>query len=285
MLKISSPVALPLDTKARDQSFIERCLRCIVIVIFALHGPAALAHFDDTIITAIKDAKPSMVTKKANKKKGFFKTAEQKQREAALGKYNEFFEDEFKDLPTFRNGSGFVIASNEESSWILTAAYVVVGASKISVKTAEGRSVKATLLNSDPASDVALIRVELGQLPALVLSQSSPKEGQSVIGLGAAFSLSMSSSLGIVSALNVNLNGASKTPLIQTDVSINPGSSGGALINTDSEVVGVITKIYSSTGLFSGASFAVSSTHIQSLITRWLTLTGSSSDTKIGASK
>ncbi len=227
------------------------------------------AYSHDEFISVIENVKPSMVTIRANKKKSFFKTSKQRERESILGEYNDFFENGFDKLPPQRNGSGFIIDTNAEYSWILTAAHVVVGSSKIIVTTSQGSSLNATLLRSDSGSDIALLQVNSGQLPTLMLSENSLKEGQSVLGIGAAFSLSMSSSLGIVSALDVKLPALSKTPLIQTDVSVNPGTSGGALINSSAEVAGLITKIYSSTGVFSGSSFAVPAKKIKGLLQRW----------------
>lgn len=242
----------------------------IMFMLLAVYGAAIPAHSHDTFISVIEKVKPSMVTIKANKKKSFFKTSKQRKREAALGQYNDFFKDGFDKLPSVRNGSGFIVATNSEYSWVLTAAHVVVGSSKIVVRTSQGQALKATLLKSNPNADVALLRIKLGHLPTLSLSDVSLKEGQSVLGIGAAFGLSTSSSLGIVSALDVKLGTQVKEPLIQTDVSVNPGSSGGAMINSDAEVVGVITKIYSNTGLFSGSSFAVSSKKVKQLMAQWM---------------
>lgn len=239
----------------------------VLFQVTIVNSSPAFAH--ESFVSVIENVKPSMVRIKANKKKSFFKSAKQRKRESILGQYNEFFKDGFDTLPAQRNGSGFIVASDTEYSWVLTAAHVVVGSSKIVVRTSHGNLVNATLLRADAQSDVALIKVESGSLATLKISESTIKEGQPVLGIGAAFGLSISSSLGIVSALGVNLDTNPKEQLIQTDVSVNPGSSGGALVNIDSEAVGLITKIYSNTGLFSGSSFAVPASRINQLLTLW----------------
>ena len=244
-------------------------LLILTLVFLTLLSNALVAYSHDTFIAVIETVKPSMVTITANKKKGFFKTNEQREREAALGQYSDFYKDDFAKLPSKRHGSGFIIGSDTKYSWILTAAHVVLGSSKIIVTTFTGQKLRATLINNDPASDVALLRVTSTQLPILTLSQEPVKEGQSVIGVGAAFNLSMSSSLGIVSALNVTLNSSIKVPVIQTDDTVNRGTSGGAMINSRAQVVGLITKIYSNTGLFSGSSFALPSSDIKRLLAKW----------------
>ena len=87
--------------------------------------------------------------------------------------------------------------------------------------------------------------------------------------MGSALQLPISSVTGIVSALNVKLPGRKGSHLIQTDVAINPGSSGGPLLNSNGDVVGMISQIYTSTGSFSGTSFAVPSSEILRLLNKW----------------
>ena len=256
--------ACPLNNRSLWKSV--RLLKCFTV--FWLIALPAFAH--DDFVTVIAAAKPSVVTVHASKKKRFFKTSEERQRERALGKYAEFYKDDFDDLPAKRSGSGFVVASNASQSWILTAAHVVKGSSKVTLKLSGGKKMKATLLHSDLASDVALLLIDLGGLPVLELSTSALKEGQMVLGIGAAFGLPVSSSLGIVSALNVELGKASSVSLVQTDVSVNPGSSGGALVDANGDVVGLLTKIYSNTGTFSGSSFAVPAAKLNQLLEKWL---------------
>jgi S1-C subfamily serine protease len=256
--------------KAMSQLIMSHRVAWLLILALTTAGVNLPAYSHDMFVSVIENVKPAMVTIKANKKKGFFKTPKQRKREAVLGEYNDFFNDGFDALPPQRNGSGFIVATNAQHSWILTAAHVVVGSSKITITTSQGKKLNATLLQRDSANDLALLQVKAGQLPRLTLSDGTLKEGQSVLGIGAAFSLSMSSSVGIVSALDVKLNALSSVSLIQTDVSVNPGTSGGALVNSSSEVVGLISKIYSSTGVFSGSSFAVPAKNIKRLLEQWL---------------
>ena len=127
----------------------------------------------------------------------------------------------------------------------------------------------AELIEYDRQTDVALLEVNQAGLPALGFAVDKLKEGQSVLGMGSSLQLPVSSSLGIVSGLNVELPGKKNSSLIQTDVAFNPGASGGPLLNSDGQVVGLLGQIYSSTGNFSGMSFAVPVDEIKTLLDKW----------------
>ena len=228
----------------------------------------ATAH--DDYIGIIAKSKPSVFIIQVNNNKSFFKTADERRREKALGKYAEFYSDSFDSKPSKKIGTGFVVQSNSAFSWMLTAAHVVKKSSKIRVKLKNGNMCKAQLSYMDAMSDVALLKVACGDLPVLKLNSSRILEGQSVVGLGAAFGFPVSSSLGIISAVGVNLKRKGATGLLQTDVTVNPGSSGGPLIGVDGGVVGLITKIFTSTGTFSGMSFAVPADELNVLLQKWL---------------
>ncbi|NNC98759.1 MAG: trypsin-like serine protease [Gammaproteobacteria bacterium] len=245
-------------------------LICSLLIFVGLSAVGHPAYSHDRFVQVISSAKPSVVTIKATGKKRLFKSSEQRRREEALGDYAEYYKDDFSNIPDQRFGSGFVVASNNRQSWVLTAAHVVRDSKKITVELAGGDKEAAELVYLDRASDLALLRVDVGMLPVLEISDKQLVEGQSVLGIGAAFGLSVSSSLGIVSALNVRLNTVKVAGMIQTDVSVNPGSSGGALLDSDGEVVGLITKIYSKTGTFAGSSFAVPAAKITSMLEAWL---------------
>ncbi len=152
-------------------------------------------------------------------------------------------------------GSGFIVS---EDGYILTNAHVVESASQITVKLADKREFKATVIGADKKSDVALIKIEASNLS--IVKQGDPdklKVGEWVVAIGAPFGFESSVTAGIVSAKGRSLAQENYVPFIQTDVAINPGNSGGPLFNMQGEVVGINSQIYSRTGGFMGLSFAI----------------------------
>lgn len=151
-------------------------------------------------------------------------------------------------------GSGFVI---DAEGYILTNHHVVEGASDVVVRLSDRRELKAKVIGSDEATDVALLKVEASGLPAVRLGKSEVlRPGQWVLAIGSPFNFDYSVTAGIVSAMRRNL-GAQYVPFIQTDVPINQGNSGGPLINMNGEVVGINSQIFSNTGGYMGLSFAI----------------------------
>ena len=152
-------------------------------------------------------------------------------------------------------GSGFFITSD---GYILTNHHVVKDADEIVVRMSDRREFIATLVGSDKATDVALIKIDATELPTVTLgSASALKVGEWVLAIGSPFGFDHSVTAGIVSAKGRSLPTENYVPFIQTDVAINPGNSGGPLFNLDGEVVGVNSQIYSRTGGFMGLSFAI----------------------------
>ena len=154
-------------------------------------------------------------------------------------------------------GSGFLIS---DDGYVLTNHHVIDGADKITVKLSDRREFKATLVGSDQLSDVALLRIEGKGLPALRMGNSDLlKPGQWVVAIGSPFGLDHSVTAGIVSAVGRSNPYADQryVPFIQTDVAINRGNSGGPLLNTRGEVVGINSQIFSNSGGFMGVSFAI----------------------------
>ena len=155
-------------------------------------------------------------------------------------------------------GSGFVISSD---GYLLTNNHVVDGAEEILVRFSDRRELNAELVGADPRSDLALLKVEADNLPAVRLGSSDElKVGEWVLAIGAPFGFDYSATKGIVSAKGRSLPNAENenyVPFIQTDVPINPGNSGGPLFNLDGEVVGINSQIYSNSGGFMGLSFAI----------------------------
>jgi len=152
-------------------------------------------------------------------------------------------------------GSGFIISGD---GYVVTNHHVIQGADEIIVRLSDRRSFTATLVGSDPKSDVALLKIEAEGLPTLKLGDSDElKVGEWVLAIGSPFGFDHSVTAGIVSAKGRSLPTENYVPFIQTDVAINPGNSGGPLFNMDGEVVGINSQIYSRTGGFMGLSFAI----------------------------
>lgn len=140
-------------------------------------------------------------------------------------------------------GSGFIFASDGQ---ILTNAHVIARAHHIQVTLADGRTFAAGVVGSDPAVDVAVLRIGVGRLPVAELGRAPLRVGQLVIAVGNPYGLNWTVTAGVVSALGRQLNvpGARKmTNLIQTDTSINPGNSGGPLVDSAGRVVGITTAM------------------------------------------
>ena len=152
-------------------------------------------------------------------------------------------------------GSGFVLSSD---GYIMTNAHVVGKADDITVSTPDKREFKAKLVGADTRTDVALLKIEGANLPAVTVGNPALlKAGEWVVAIGAPFGFDNSVTAGIVSAKGRQLPGDAYVPFIQTDVAVNPGNSGGPLFNLDGQVVGINSQIYSRSGGFMGISFAI----------------------------
>lgn len=164
---------------------------------------------------------------------------------------------------TTAQGSGFVFASKDgllnDKTYILTNNHVVDGAERIRVKFLDGREFEAKVTGHDPQSDVAVIEVKAGGLPALTLGDSAKAEvGEWVVAIGNPFGLSHTLTVGVVSAKGRTSIGINDyEDFIQTDAAINPGNSGGPLVNLDGEVIGMNTAIFSRSGGYMGVGFAI----------------------------
>ncbi len=152
-------------------------------------------------------------------------------------------------------GSGFIISSD---GLILTNAHVVRDAKQVTVKLSDRREFSAQVLGSDPATDIAVLRVDAKGLPTVQLGD--PKQvqvGDYVLAIGAPFGFEQTATQGIVSAKGRSLPGDSVVPFIQTDAAVNPGNSGGPLFDAAGRVVGVNAQIYSQSGGFQGLAFSI----------------------------
>jgi serine protease Do len=154
-------------------------------------------------------------------------------------------------------GSGFIISSD---GYVLTNHHVIEGTNKVTVHLADRREVAATIIGSDPSTDVAVLKINEKNLPVLAIGDSKNlKPGQWVVAIGSPFGFDRSVTAGIVSALGrPSIDGSQRyVPFIQTDVAINRGNSGGPLLNTRGEAVGINSQIFSNSGGYMGVSFAI----------------------------
>ncbi|MDR1367784.1 MAG: DegQ family serine endoprotease [Candidatus Accumulibacter sp.] len=178
---------------------------------------------------------------------------------------SEFFRRFFPQMPgtpsvprefqTHSLGSGFIISTD---GYILTNAHVIDSADEILVRLTDKREFKANVIGADKRTDVALIRIDAKNLPAVSFGDpNSLKVGEWVVAIGSPFGFDNSVTAGIVSAKGRSLPQENYVPFIQTDVAVNPGNSGGPLFNLKGEVIGINSQIYSRSGGFMGISFAI----------------------------
>jgi len=167
-----------------------------------------------------------------------------------------FYGYQERSTPQVGTGSGVIISPD---GYIVTNNHVIAEASQLSVTMNNNKTYEATVVGTDPISDIALIKVDSEDpLPYLVFGDSdNVRIGEWVLAVGNPFNLTSTVTAGIVSAKARNLG--RNQSFIQTDAAVNPGNSGGALVNTNGELVGINTAITSQTGSYIGYSFAVPS--------------------------
>lgn len=153
-------------------------------------------------------------------------------------------------------GSGVIVSV---TGYILTNNHVVEGATEIEVFLNDGRRSPATIIGTDPDSDLAVLKVDLANLPIIILGNSeSLQVGDQVLAIGNPFGVGQTVTSGIVSALGRNQLGINTFEnFIQTDAAINPGNSGGALVDTQGNLLGINTAIFSKSGGSMGIGFAI----------------------------
>ena len=162
-------------------------------------------------------------------------------------------------LRPFGLGSGFIVSPD---GFVVTNAHVVENAEEITVRLTDKREFKAKVIGVDTRSDVAVVKIDATGLPTVKIGDMSKlRVGEWVIAIGSPFGFANTVTAGIVSAKSrENLSGDPNTdavPFIQTDVAVNPGNSGGPLLNMRGEVIGINSQIFSRTGSFAGISFAI----------------------------
>lgn len=169
--------------------------------------------------------------------------------------FRRFGAPEGRREPTQGVGSGLIVAAD---GYILTNAHVVQEATDVTVKLTDRREFKAKIVGADRRSDIAVLKIDARDLPTVKIGDADRiRVGEWVAAIGSPFGLENSVTSGIVSAKSRTLPDSSYVPFIQTDVAVNPGSSGGPLINMRGEVIGINSQIYSRTGGYMGLSFAI----------------------------
>ncbi|HET7562321.1 MAG TPA: Do family serine endopeptidase [Rhodanobacteraceae bacterium] len=243
--------------------------RSLLLLATILTGLLAMPSFAGTLPVAVNgQALPSLAPMLARVSPAVVNISSTSHRQVPA---NPFFSDpimrQFFGLPAVPSrelvqqslGSGVVV--DAARGYILTNNHVIAGADQIKVTLTDGHSYKATLVGTDPGTDIAVIRIHAAGLTALPLADSAKlRVGDFVVAIGDPFGLGQSATSGIVSALRrQGLGKNSYENFIQTDASINPGNSGGALVNLAGELVGINSMIYSPSGASAGLGFAIPS--------------------------
>lgn len=226
---------------------------------------------------AAQSAVPSVVHIKTVTK---FNRTTQRGQAQPQNPFGDFFGNPFRDFfgnggramqaPEQRaSGSGVIISSD---GYIVTNNHVVDGATDISVTLSNGRKFNAKVIGTDPNTDLALVKIDGKDLPVMPVANSdNVKLGQWVLAVGYPLDLDVTVTQGIVSAKSrsIGINRQGSAPIeayIQTDAAVNPGSSGGALINTDGELVGINSAIASPNGGFAGYAYSIPSNLMKKVI-------------------
>jgi len=199
---------------------------------------------------AARRASPAVVSIVASK-------APQRNPHAGDPWFRFFFGDTDEEAQRQRGlGSGVIVSP---TGYLLTNNHVIDGADDIEVQLSDGRSAQATVVGTDPDTDLALLKINLDRLPAITFAPTdSLQVGDSVLAIGNPFGVGQTVTSGIVSALGRSQLGLSTFEnFIQTDAAINPGNSGGALVDANGLLVGINTAIFSRSGGSLGIGFAI----------------------------
>ena len=274
MPTILTEVAQPAPANRVWRGFCALLMLSVMVSIFWSQGVAAAGLPDFTeLVEENSSAVVNIATTSAPKSgsqgfrgfKGFDGTPFDQEQFEQLP---EFFQDFFrgpqspfgggpgKSKPRRSMGSGFIVSRD---GYVLTNNHVVEGADEIIVRLNDRRELPATLVGTEPRSDMAVLKIEDGDdLPVVQIGRSLDlKVGEWVFAIGSPFGFDYTVTAGIVSALGRSLPTENYVPFIQTDVAINPGNSGGPLFNLDGDVIGINSQIYTRSGGFMGVSFAI----------------------------
>ena len=224
------------------------------------------AGIGDDFVKASKTTVPAVVTiKNYSNKQTRSSGSEMDMFDFFFGNPNQQRQQQQQTPPNMPSGLGSGVIISPEG-YIISNNHVVAGASKLEVVLSNKKSYIATLVGTDPTTDIALLKIEEKGLPYLNFANSDNTEvGQWVLAVGNPLGLNSTVTAGIISAKGRSidiLSRQSRTPIesfIQTDAAINPGNSGGALVNANGELIGINTAISSNTGYYEGYGFAVPS--------------------------
>ncbi len=204
-------------------------------------------------------AMPAVVHIKAKESR---ETAIQRQRQS--NPFRFFFGDDFLPFddyarPRSGSGSGVIYTSD---GYILTNNHVVEFADEFEITLHDNREFKARLVGADPSTDMAVLKIDANNLPAIELGNSDDvRVGEWALAVGNPFDLTSTVTAGIISAksrdINIIRKGAPIESFIQTDAAVNPGNSGGALVDVTGRLIGINSAIATPTGVFAGYSFAI----------------------------
>src|SRR5690606_6276196 len=173
--------------------------------------------------------------------------------------FEDLFYGRSPQRPQIGSGSGVIISPD---GYIITNNHVIAGSSELTITLNDNSTYKAKIIGSDDKTDIALLKIEVGNdLPYTTFGDSDQaKIGEWVLAVGNPFNLTSTVTAGIISAKSRDLTGGQNTQsFIQTDAAVNPGNSGGALVNVNGDLIGINTAISSQTGSYIGYSFAVPS--------------------------
>lgn len=222
--------------------------------------PSTKTNIAGSYSSAVKKAMPAVVNIFTSKK--VVENAHQDFLDDPM--FRHFFGDQLDDpesqaQPENSLGSGVIVS---EKGLILTNNHVVATADEIEIALSDGRKMSAKVVGTDPDTDLALIKIEAENLPAITFASSEKLNvGDVVLAIGNPFGVGQTVTQGIVSALGRNHLGINTFEnFIQTDASINPGNSGGALVDTEGNLVGINSAIYSRSGGSMGIGFAIPAT-------------------------
>jgi len=172
-----------------------------------------------------------------------------------LNQFFRRFQQPGPQMPMQGMGSGFIIDPN---GVVLTNAHVVEGADEVRVKLSDKREFKGKVAGIDHMTDVAVVKIDAKGLPAVKIGDPSKvRVGDWVLAIGSPFGFENTVTAGIVSGTSRSLPEGAYVPFIQTDAAVNPGNSGGPLLSTRGEVIGINSQIYSRTGGYMGLAFAI----------------------------
>ena len=235
----------------------------VLLTAFTTAAPAQTARNLPDFTSLMKQQGPAVVnviTKRETGRSG--RGAQGQQGQPPEDPLLEFFRRFMPDAPERMPGPGLGLGSGfivSQDGYVLTNAHVVAGDGEVTVRLADAkREFKASVIGADERTDIALLKIEATGLPTVKLGKSEKLQpGEWVAAIGSPFGFENTITAGIVSATGRSLPAETYVPFIQTDVAVNPGNSGGPLMNLAGEVVGVNSMIYSQTGGYMGVSFAI----------------------------